>query len=269
MSVARRIAAVSSYSRFWVRVITLVLVLAPGAAFAGRPLDTEDTGTVEPGKAELELSGDFARNPEDNSWSTKAVLSFGLISRFEARIESTLLFLEPRPAEDDEEADRKGRGGIGDSLLGFKYRLLDEADTVPAVLGSLTLRLPTGDEDRGLGAEDVDVGLLAVASKAFGPVNLTLNGGYTFVMRDRDLDVWLVAGSVEYRATKEWSLVGEIVCGLGIHGGVHRTPDTIVLRAGSTWAVTDRIRLDGAVGAGLTRDSPDVLVTVGVTILLF
>lgn len=258
----------SSSFRFWVRVITLMLVLAPGAALAGRPLDTEDTGTVEPGKAELELSGDFARNPNDNSWSTKAVLSFGLMSRFEARIESTLLFLEPRPAEDDDEAARTGRGGVGDSLLGFKYRLLDEADAVPAVLGSLTLRLPTGDEERGLGAQDVDVGLLAVVSKAFGQVNLTVNGGYTLVMRDRNLDFWLAAGSVEYRATKEWSLVGEIVCGLGIHG-LHRAPDTIVLRAGSTWGVTDRLRLDGAVGAGLTRESPDVLVTVGVTLLLF
>ncbi len=258
----------SSSPRFWVRVIALSLVLAPGTAFAGRPLDTEDTGTVDPGKAELELSGDFARNPTDNSWSTKAVLSVGLIPRLEGRIESTILFLEPRPAEDDEEADRKGRGGVGDSLIGFKYRLLDEADAVPAALGSVTLRLPTGDEDRGLGAEDVDVGLLAVVSKAFGPVNLTVNGGYTFVLRDRDLDFWLAAGSVEYRATKEWSLVGEIVCGLGIHA-VDRTPDTIILRAGSTWAVTDRIRLDGAVGAGLTRESPDVLVTVGVTLLLF
>src|SRR3990172_8569259 len=105
----------SSDSRFWVRVITLLLVLAPGAALAGRPLDTEDTGTVEPGKAELELSGDFARNPDDNSWSTRAVLSFGLISRLEGRIESTLLFLEPRPAEGDEEAGRKGGGGGGGS----------------------------------------------------------------------------------------------------------------------------------------------------------
>jgi hypothetical protein len=52
-----------------------------------------------------------------------------------------------------------------------------------------------------------------------------VNGGYTFVTRDRDLDFWVAAGSVEYRVTKEWSLVGEIVCGLGIHG-VHRTPSS-------------------------------------------
>lgn len=254
--------------RFRVVAIVLCVLFAPGAALAGRPLDTEDTGTVEPGKAELELSGDFARNPNDNSWATKAVLSFGLLPRLEGRIETAILFLEPRPAKDDEEADRRGRGGIADSLIGLKYRLLDEADAVPAVLGSLTLRLPTGDVDRGLGAEDVDVGLLAVVSKAFGPFNLTVNGGYTFVTRDQDLDFWTAAGSVEYRATKEWSLVGEIVCGLGIHG-VHRTPDTIVLRAGATYAITDRLRLDGAVGAGLTRESPDVLITIGLTILLF
>ncbi len=251
--------------RFWMGAITLLLAIGPGTAFAGRPLDTEDTGTVEPGKAELELSGDFARNPNDHAWSTKAVLSFGLISRFEGRIESTLLFLEPRPPEDDEEADRKGRGGLGDSLVGFKYRLLDEADAVPAALGSLTLRVPTGDEDRGLGAEDVDVGLLAVLSKAFGPVTLTLNGGYTFVMRDRDLDLWIAAGSVEYRATKAWSLVGEIVSGLGSDSAA----DTVVLRAGTTYSVTDRIRADAAIGFGVTRESPDVLIAVGVTILLF
>lgn len=114
---------------------------------------------------------------------------------------------------------------------------------MPAALGSLTLRVPTGDEGRGLGAEDVDVGL----------------------MRDRDLDVWTAAGSVEYRATRAWSLVGEIVSGLGSDSAA----DTVVLRAGTTYSVTDRIRADAAIGVGATRESPDVLLTVGVTIVLF
>jgi hypothetical protein len=136
----------------WTRVTVLVvaLALAPTPVWAGRPLDTEDTGTVEPGKAELEVSGDFARNPEDRTWFAKGVLSVGVLPRLEVRIESVLLSLEPH--------EGRRRDGIGDSLVGLKYRLLDEADTVPAVLGALTVRLPTGDEDRGLGAEEVDVG---------------------------------------------------------------------------------------------------------------
>lgn len=248
----------------WTRALMLLLLLTPAVAFAGRPLDTEDTGTVEPGKAELELSGDLARTPDDTSWSARGVLNVGLLPRLEGRIESTALFIEPRRA-DEESADRTGRGGVGDSLIGFKYRLFDETDAAPAALAALTLRLPTGDEDRGLGAEGVDVGILAVASKSFGPVNANVNGGYTFVTSDRDLDFWTAAGSVEYRATKDWSLVGEIVSTLGSEDAA----DTVVLRAGATYAFTDRLRADAALGFGVTRDSPDLLVTVGVTLLLF
>ena len=37
----------------WVGAIALVLALGQAGAWAGRPLDTEDTGTVELGKSEL------------------------------------------------------------------------------------------------------------------------------------------------------------------------------------------------------------------------
>lgn len=241
----------------WVGAIALVLVLMPAGARGGRPLDTEDTGTVEPGKAELELSGDYARNPEDNSWSTKGVLSVGLLPGLEARVESALLLLEPE--------GQRSRAGVTDSLFGVKYRFLDESEAFPAVLGGLTVRLPTGDERRGLGAEDVDVGFLAVVSRIFGPVTLTWNGGHTFVTRDRDLDFWTLAASLEYHATKTWILVSEIVSTVG----AVRAADVAVLRAGVIYVVGDRVKLDGAVGVGLTRESPDVLVTVGVTIFLF
>lgn len=49
---------------------------------------------------------------------------------------------------------------------------LDDVDAIPALLGALTVRLPTGDAP-GSGPRKVDVGLLAVAGKTFGPVTLT------------------------------------------------------------------------------------------------
>jgi hypothetical protein len=243
--------------RRWTVAAVLVVALGPIPAWAGRPLDTEDTGTLEPGNAELELSGDFARNPEDRTWFAKGVFALGVLPRLEVRVESMLLSIEPD--------EGRGQGGIGDSLLGVKYRLLDEGDAIPAVLGALTVRLPTGDEDRGLGAEEVDVGLLAVVSKAFGPVTLTWNGGYTFVTHDRNLEFWTLAAAAEYRATAVWSLLGEVVSTLPSQQG----PDTVILRAGTTYAIHPRVRLDTAVGFGVTRQSPDVLVTFGVTFALF
>ena len=242
----------------WTGAIALLLALGPAAeAWGGRPLDTEDTGTVEPGKAELELSGDYARNPEDNSWFAKGVLSVGLAPGLEARIESALLLLEPE--------GQRSRAGVADSLFGVKYRLLDESEAFPAVLAGFTVRLPTGSERRSLGAADVDAGIVAVASKAVGPLTLTGNVGYTFVTRDREFDFWTLAASLEYRVAKAWILVGEVVSAVG----ADRAPDVAVLRAGAIYVVGERLKLDGAVGVGLTRDSPDVLITVGMTISLF
>ena len=234
--------------------LALAILLVSDPAWAGRPLDTEDTGTVEPGKAELEASPSYAKNPDDNTWSTLGVFSFGILPRLEGRVELPLLLVEPE--------GEKSRAGVGDILLGGKLRVLDEKETVPALLGALTLRLPTGDDERGLGSEDVDVGLLGVISKSVGPVTLFGNLGYTFVTRDSDLNFWTFNAALEYRATKAWSLVSEVVSAVGEAAA----PDTAVLRIGSVYALTERIKLDGAVGFGMTKESPDVIVTVGVTV---
>jgi hypothetical protein len=227
------------------------------ALWAGRPLDTEDTGTIEAGKGELELSLDYATDGTDKLGVLKGVLGVGVLPRLEARIEATALLLDGE--------GEPTRAGIGDSVFGVKYRLLEEAEALPAVLGSVVLRLPTGNEKRGLGAEGVDVTLLAVLSKAFGPVALTWNAGYTFATQDRELDTWVLAGALEYRATEAWTLVGEVFSTLG----ADQAPDTAILRVGHVYALTARIKLDAAVGFGVTRDTPDVIVTVGATMALF
>jgi Putative MetA-pathway of phenol degradation len=231
--------------------------MPPSMALAARPLDTEDTGTVEPGKAELELSGDWLRSRQATVWAAKGVISFGLLPRLEARFESALLALDP-------DGDR-ARAGFGDSLVGFKYRVADETPTTPALLAALTFRLPTGDEERRLGSSGVDPGVLLAIAKQIGPVIVTGNVGYVFVTRDRALDLWLVAGSVEYRAAARLSLVGEIVGKLG----TDRVQHGVVLRSGAVYALSERIRLDGAVGVGISRGAPDVLMTLGLTIGLF
>lgn len=241
-------------SRVGLVVIALRLVLSPGAAGAGRPLDTEDTGTVEPGKVELELGADYTRNPEDRTGALTGVLSVGVLPGLEGRAESALIRLD----QDGQGA----RGGLGDSLLGVKYRVLDETEARPAVLTALAVRFPTGDDRRGLGARGEDVQLLLVVSKGFGPVTLTGNAGYTVVTTDREADTWTLAGAAEYRLAKAWTLVGEVVGALG----ARQAADTAVVRIGAVYALTEGIRVDAAVGTGLGRDSPDLSLRVGVTI---
>jgi len=242
----------------WVIVIALhTLVASP--AWAGRPLTTEDTGTLEPGKAELELSVDYLRDGRAQRFLLPGGpgLNIGLLPRLEGTVATAFVLLDPE--------DKRRRAGPGDSLVRLKYRLLDEAPRLPALMAAVTVRVPTGDEARGLGEEGVDVQPLAVASKTFGAVTLTVNAGYTFVTRDRDLDVVSLNASAEAAISRVWSLVGEVVGELATSRGAD---DRVVLRVGMVRAVTERIKLDAAVGFGATRTSPDVLLTIGVTINL-
>lgn len=58
--------------RLWIGAMALVLALGPAGAWGGRPLDTEDTGTLEPGKAELELSGITGGTPMTTAGPSRA-----------------------------------------------------------------------------------------------------------------------------------------------------------------------------------------------------
>jgi hypothetical protein len=135
------------------------------------------------------------------------------------------------------------------------------------------LRLPTGDEARGLGAAGVDVGLLLAASRTLDTVTLTTNVGYTITTGSADADVVVLAGSVEWAPGGPWRLVGELVGEVPVG---RDAVGTAVVRVGATWDVFDageapgRLRkatIDGAIGVGLTPASPDVVATIGLTLV--
>ncbi|MBI2219222.1 MAG: hypothetical protein HYU51_18230 [Candidatus Rokubacteria bacterium] len=96
-------------------------------------------------------------------------------------------------------------------------------------------------------------------------MTLTINAGYTFVTRDRRLDVVSLNASAEAGITRAWSIVGEVVSELAMS---RRADDRVVLPAGTVYAVGECVRLDAAAGFGPTRASPDLLLTTGVTITL-
>ena len=239
-------------------VVTLIAVVASSPAWAGRPLVTEDTGTLAPGAVELEVGLDYLRERDANVVLFPGPLAFniGLVPRLELTVAVLALLVDPD--------DAPSRAGAGDSATRLKYRFLDETDIMPALMGSVAARFPSGDADRGLGERGFDVQALGAASKTFGPVTLTFNGGYTFATDDRDRDVVNVHASAEAALTREWSIVGEVVSDLST---TRRADDRLVLRVGTVYALNDRVRLDAAAGFGATRVSPDVVVTVGITVL--
>ena len=238
-------------------LLVLLVLASASPVTAGRPLTTEDTGTLEPGTAEVELAVDYVVDGGARLFSVNPLVNIGLFPRLEGTIGAAVVGLDPD--------DARFRAGVGDTVVRLKYRFHDERARFPALIAAATARLPTGDVDRGLGEDAVDVQALAGASKTFGATTLTLNAGYTFITRDRQLDAVNLNASAETAVTQAWSVVGEVITELATH---RRADDRAVVRAGTVYAAGRRVKLDAAAGFGVTRSTPEVLLTVGVTILI-
>jgi hypothetical protein len=246
------------------RAATLILLVAlPAVAGAALPLETEDTGTAE--RVEVEVAGVYQSATGGDSGDLAVAVNVGLQANLEANVSGTLAVDDP--------VGGAAEFGLGDTTLGLKYRFLDEAARWPALLARVTLQVPTGDETRGLGKGDVSVGLLLAASRTLGPVTLTGNAGYTITTGDADADVLLLGASVVWAVRGPWSVVGEVV---GEFAVGRSADDQALIRVGFTWDVFNagaakgllrQATLAGAVAAGLTSASPDVVVTLGLTLV--
>jgi hypothetical protein len=246
------------------RAAALVLLVAlPSVAGAALPLETEDTGTTE--RVEVEVATVYQSAETGESGDLGVTVNVGLRENLEASVVGTLAVDDP--------AGAGAEGGLGDTLLGVKSRFLDEAPPWPALLARVSLRVPTGDETRGLGDGDVSVGLLLAASRTWGSVTLTGNVGYTITTGGADADVVFLGASVEWAVSGPWRLVGEIVGDVAVG---RNADDVAVVRVGVTWDIFDagaapgllrKATLAGAVGFGLTPASPDVTAIIGLTLV--
>jgi len=238
--------------------VGLVLTLFPGPASAFQPLLTEDTGTVAPGEIEVETSTELVKSAGQRGGSAVVTTSVGLRPGLEGHIDvSGFLF------------DRDGRSTVGgfEGAVGIKDRLVDETEQLPAVLVAVTLAVRPRTtqqriEDTESAGDTVAVDSRLVLSKIVGPVTLTWNGGYRLVDDGATTHGMLLGLAAEYRATKAVTLVGEVFSEVRFGGGERSIALT---RVGAVYAIAEKMIIEGAIGTGLTPKSPDLTVTLGVT----
>ncbi len=84
--------------------------------------------------------------------------------------------------------DQRKESGLGDVVLRGEYYLRTGTSTSPWIIGLIRLKLPTGNEARGLGsgATDVETGIGLI--QRHGPINWLADVGYTFVGSPAALD---------------------------------------------------------------------------------
>jgi Putative MetA-pathway of phenol degradation len=243
---------------------TAALLIGVTQAHAGRPLVTDDAYPVELGRVEVEFGIELETSANSYSLTAPFSFGFGVTDWLEVAIKPSVLY------QDDQEASPRRVAGVGDLVLEAKARLpFRPFDLDLALVPSL--KIPTADEDRGLGTGKVDGGAVFVISKAFTDTRkLHFNVGYTAVGKDSDVQLQdqLFIGlagetSIPGLAEERLQFVAEV---FGTTAEQDGGPGDIQGHMGVRYLVGEDLILDAAIGRSFTaRPQVEFFATVGLT----
>ncbi len=111
-------------------------------------------------------------------------------------------------------SDGQRASGIGDVMFNYRYQLLDETMSTPAIAPRFSLIVPSGDETRGLG--DGSRGFqfnLPVSKIVSDRVTLHGNAGFThlFDVEGLKTDSYHFGGSAIYAASRDLNFMFEVL----------------------------------------------------------
>lgn len=233
----------------------LIFLVYPLDSRAERPHVTEDLGTTEPGKFELEIGTEFENigGSEEKTFTNEYALITGIYNRVELNV---IVPFQLHDSDNDHE-------GLGDMHFLLKSRFLDEGDFTPAIGALFEVFVPSGDEEKGLGSGHTDYVAKVLFEKNIGKLMLDLNGGYFFIKEG--VDKFFYAASAHYALFDRFHIVSELA-GEADHKG--KNEDPLFIMGGFQAHFTCDTFLDIGMRFGLTKDSPDYTLAAGITIPL-
>lgn len=234
-----------------------------GAAWAGRPLTIDDAGTAESGHFEFEAGVGHDHDPDCDHWDFPFGLAYGVAPRLEAGVGFGGQFEERTEIlEHDGEEDTRHESGVGDLAIGAKWQFVDACPLGAQHAALPAVKLPTADEDDGLGSGETDWDLTWAASRGIGgKAGAHLNAGYSWI-GGVDADVWHYGAALDYQFLDALQGVVEAFAEKERADGA----DTVgQYNVGIRWSPAESLTIDAACGSKVTGDAPDLSATVGLT----
>lgn len=233
------------------------MLLAACAAWAGPPFRTDDPETPE--WHAFEINVPFTSERNRNEWTVQMPLfdlNYGFRPNVQLKVEFPLLYVHPI-----------GDGhqyGPGDTLVGIKWRFLEEEPKRPQLGFYPQVILPTGTSNRGLGDGKPSYIIPLVGQKSWDKWTLYGNFGYTVQTAKDSRNFWY-SGVVLNRDISE-----RLKLGLELFGNSKREADgqyDISFNAGGELKLSDRYFILFSAGRSL-REGPSFLAYLGVRVVL-
>ena len=216
-------------------------------SFAARPLVTDDYGTVDNGKYELETGFSLVRPMASGLYESGLVLQLkrGFLGNFDLGVEL--------PYNTDQ-------SGFADAVLHAKLKLVEFGQDEGLSLRG-DVKLTNGDAMTGLGSGFTDYGGMFILSKKVGQANMHVNAGYVVigdVANNTADDTCLCNAAFEYPFSNGVDAVIEYTC-------LSCRIETLAnLQVGGRWQVSKAARLDAGYSFAM-NDFSDSVATAGLT----
>src|ERR1700722_10756496 len=228
-------------------LLSLVLgtMILGANAVGGPPLLTDDPDTPGPNHWEINVALTSEKNADAWRFETPLIdLNYGIGEHLELTYEVPLVVLD---AENE-----ATRGGIGNSLVGVKWRFLDQekawldGSTYP----QFEFNHGNSSVDRGLAEAGWSLLVPFELGHKFGPLTVYSESG--FYLKPRRPNEWLYGIAAEYQISEKFSIMGEF------HGGCNYRfrDDQLISNFGSRWQFHKNISLLASVGRDLRPNIP-------------
>lgn len=249
-------------------VIVMIACLLPVAAFAARPLITEDAGTLGKGGFQVEAGIEVSDHRQDyddvvtkeDRTSFATTITYGMLDNVD--IVLGLPHEKTRIKEDGTTVHDEN--GFADATLEVKWRFLEKDGFALALKPGLSF--PTGNDRKGLGTGRMTCGMLFIATKEMEPFAFHFNAGYR---RNENRtgerkDIWRADLAGEVGILKSLKLVANV--GIATNTDRQSVTAPAFLLGGLVYSVMESIDIDIGYKRGLNKAEADNAYIGGLTI---
>jgi hypothetical protein len=245
-------------------VLSSVLVFH-SVAWGAHPLITDDAETQGKGKFQVEINGQYDSDKEtvdgasvdSTGGEVTTILSYGLTGNTDLVL--SLPYQWAKVKEDGiTVSDEKG---ISDATFEIKWRFWEKEGFSLAVKPGL--RLPTGNDERGLGAGRMGYQAFFIGTKEAEPWEFHVNVGYIGNENrvGEEKNIWHASLAAEYEVTDRLEIVGNI--GIERNRDKSAGTDPAFALGGIIYEISESFAVDFGVKYGLTAAETDWTLLAG------
>ena len=232
----------------------------PFEAAPNRPSSSNSADILAPGELQLEYG--FSREwgaAGERQNLLGGELRFGAFRNLELRWGGNTLV--------ENSTDTVNQHGFGDQYFAAQACLRRESENAPALALSYSVKVPTGDESRGLGSGRFDHSFAFLASKEVHQVTVDFNAGYKLVGRTgeagHDQNGFLI---LTFSRPLHGPLTG--IAEISEETRLGNEPAFATTLWGLTYRLRRSLVLDAAFDTGITNGAPHKRILFGLTYAL-